>query len=335
MALVNALIYGVILNCDDSILDLKLGNGYILEKKYLNELPFKNKITDGEGKLTIDYVGSQLSDKTGNYFVCIRKEDRYSVELPELHSKIVLTDCDFTCEDQINEYVRKQMQYLHKIFSFLHLFKAGNIGFVQLFFEQKYTTMGFITNNFKHTENCISKNIIDDRKFCLDKKELIGCNSFLAKYDDAVYMTLKDSIDEFIWGLEQIDISTGFEQYTTALEMTMLSKGQKNKKEVLAKRVATLLESDSTARQILYNKMKDYYRYRSESLHEGNGQNISSNELLELEDIVRRVLVTYLDYCKQEKSTNPAMSWEQIKKNKIQDMISVVRASIAANELPQ
>lgn len=41
------------------------------------------------------------------------------------------------------------------------------------------------------------------------------------------------------------------------------------------------------------------YRYRSESLHEGNGQNISSTELLELEQVVRRVLVNYLDYYKQ------------------------------------
>ena len=33
---------------------------------------------------------------------------------------------------------------------------------------------------------------------------------------------LKNSIEEFSWGLEQIDIPTGFEQYTTTLEMTLL-----------------------------------------------------------------------------------------------------------------
>ena len=180
-----------------------------------------------------------------------------------------------------------------------------------------------------------TKNVVDERKFCLDEEEVKKCNSFLKEYDDTVYMTLKDSIDEFIWGLEQIDIPTGFEQYTTALEMTMLAKGQKNKKEALAKRVATMLEGDPAARLVLYNKMKDFYRYRSESLHEGNGQNISNSEMIELEQVVRRVLVNYLDYCKQEKTKNPVTTWDEIKNKKIQEMIAVVQTAIAANELPQ
>ena len=81
--------------------------------------------------------------------------------------------------------------------------------------------------------------------------------------------------------------------------------------------------------------MKDFYRYRSESLHEGNGQNISNTEMIELEQVVRRVLVNYLDYCKQEKTNNPATTWDEIKNKKIQEMIAVVQTSIAANELPQ
>ncbi|SEV85380.1 hypothetical protein [[Clostridium] fimetarium] len=49
--MVHATINGIILHCDDSVLGLQLGNGYRLEKKHLDELPFKNKITDGEEKL--------------------------------------------------------------------------------------------------------------------------------------------------------------------------------------------------------------------------------------------------------------------------------------------
>lgn len=145
----------------------------------------------------------------------------------------------------------------------------------------------------------------------------------------------RDRIDEFVWGLQQVDTPTGFEQFTTALEMTMLEKNQKNKKEALAKRVSVLLESDAVARRALYDKMKVFYRYRSESLHEGNGENISKEELEELEDVVRRVLVKYLDYCKQEKSINSSITWNQIKNKKIQEMISVVEASISAGELPE
>lgn len=66
--MVHATINGIILHCDDSVLGLQLGNGYRLEKKHLDELPFKNKITDGEGKLTINYLGSQLKDEQGSLF---------------------------------------------------------------------------------------------------------------------------------------------------------------------------------------------------------------------------------------------------------------------------
>lgn len=336
---VNVLIYGVILYCDDSILNIELGNGYVLEKRYLEDLPFKDKITDGEGKLMINYRGSLLSDEKGMYFICIRKEDTYSVELPEIKNRTEMPASDFMCVDQTYEYKESQMQYLHKVFSLLHLFKAGNIGFYQLFFEHsfehRFTAMVLINNNVNQIDNRIYKNVVDERKFCLDEEELKRCNSFLKEYDDTVYMTLKDSIDKFLGGLEQIDLAAGGERYITALEMTMLAKNQNNKKERLAKRVATMLESNATDRLTLYNKMRDYYKYRSESLHEGNRQNISSTELFELEQVVRRVLVKYLDYCKQEKTINPAATWSEIKNKKIQEMKAIVQKSIEANELPQ
>lgn len=42
-------------------------------------------------------------------------------------------------------------------------------------------------------------------------------------------------------GIEQIDVPTGFEQYTTALEMTLLERDVGGKKQKLANRVAVLL----------------------------------------------------------------------------------------------
>jgi hypothetical protein len=335
MGMVHATINGIILHCDDSVLDLQLGNGYRLEKKHLDELPFKNKITDGEGKLTINYLGSQLKDDQGVYFICITKEEDYEVIPPELKPGVPLTDRDIRCESQIEYYKQEQMRYLHKVFSLLHLFKKGNIGFVQMFFEQKYTALGFITNNMKHTDNSVSKNVIDDTMYTLSDEELSDCNTFLGAYDDSVYCLIKDNIDEFIWGLEQIDIPTGFEQYTTSLEMTMLAKGQQGKKEALSKRVAVLLESSPVDRKNLYDKMKDFYRYRSESLHEGDGQNITKAELVEMEEVVRRVLVMYLEFCKSELATNPLATWEELKAKKIKELKAKVVTVIAANELPQ
>lgn len=85
---------------------------------------------------------------------------------------------------------------------------------------------------------------------------------------------------------------------------------------------------------ILYNKMKDFYRYRSESLHEGNGQNITVSELKDLEEIVRRVLVKYLGFCKVAIQTAPTVTWDIIKRDKISDLKNSVSTVISSGILP-
>ena len=162
MEKVNVTIDGIILHCDNSVASIDLGNGYKIEKKYFSDLPYKNKITDGEGKLTINYLGSQMKDEKGIYFMCLHKEANYEIQLPEVKSGIALTNVDLMCEQQLSEYKQKEMNYLHKMFSLLHLFKKGNIGFVQIFFVHRFTIFGFINQNIKQTDNSISKNIIED-----------------------------------------------------------------------------------------------------------------------------------------------------------------------------
>ena len=134
--------------------------------------------------------------------------------------------------------------------------------------------------------------------------------------------------------MEQTDEATGFEQYTTALEMTMLATGQQGKKQVLSKRTAVLLESNPADITALYNRMLDFYRFRSESLHEGDGQNITSAELLEMEGIVRRVIQKYLSYVSSRIALRPTVTWDELKTEKINDLKNDVQAAVSAGILP-
>lgn len=334
MTKVNVTIDGIILHCDNSVANINLGNGYKIEKKYFSDLPYKNKITDGENKLTSNYLGSYMQDEKGIYFMCLHKKDNYEIRLPEIKSGISLTNEDLMCQQQLSEYKQKEMEYLHKVFSLLHLFKKGNIGFVEIFFVHKFTVLGFIKQTVKQTDYSISKNVIEDTLFSLTIGEIAECNTFLSSVSTQEFNLIKDNINEFIQGLEQWDASTGFEQYTTALEMTLLAKGERGKKETLSKRVAVLLESDMQRMQDLYNKMKNFYRYRSESLHEGNDQNITVSELKDLEEIVRRVLVKYLEFCKLAIQTAPTVTWDTIKRDKISDLKNTVSKIISSGILP-
>jgi hypothetical protein len=238
-----------------------------------------------------------------------------------------ITDNDLMCNDQLEYYKDTEMTYLYRVFSLLHLFKKGNVGLKEVFFEHSFTVMGFINNSKKHTNDNVTKNIVNSTSFNLSQEEIENCNSFLHD-TEREYEMLKPCIEEFVWGLEQTDIPTGFEQYTTALEMLFLATNQQGKKEVLSKRVAVLLERDFSSIRALYQKMKSFYRYRSESLHEGDGRSITSVELMEMEEIVRRVLLNYLEFCKSAIQINASVSWDEVKANKINELKDFVTEAV-------
>ena len=138
--------------------------------------------------------------------------------------------------------------------------------------------MGF-ENMVEHCNYNQTRNFIDSRKFTLSEEEIVSCNQWLNDYCNAPYTLLKESIDEFSWGLEQDDTPTGFEQHITALEMTLLPQNQTGKKQMLANRISAMLGNSPAEIQQLYQKVMNFYRFRSESLHEGNDSNITDTEL--------------------------------------------------------
>lgn len=334
MVEVNVTINGIILYCDESCSDLQIGNGYSIKKVSFDEVPFKKKITAGDGNLAINYIGSRIFTNDGIYFMCLQKEDIYQIPEPDIIQGVTLTDRDLMCEEQIEQYKEKEMEFINRMFSLLHLYKAGNIGPKEIFLEHRYTVMGLFNNNQKQTSDNVSRNIVDNRVLILSPDEVINCNSFLQDYSGREFDLLKNCINEFTWGLEQIDIPTGFEQYTTTLEMLLLATNQQGKKEVLSKRVAVLLENDAIKIKSLYDKIKDFYRYRSESLHEGDGRNITKTELIELEEVVRSILVKYLEFCKIAIQRKMQITWDEVKAENINALKIAVGNAITAGVLP-
>ena len=78
--------------CDESILNLELGNGYIIEKCYYNDFPFKAEIENGKNQLCMEYIDSRLHDENGAYFICLKKEDEFSINGPEIEVGSVIND---------------------------------------------------------------------------------------------------------------------------------------------------------------------------------------------------------------------------------------------------
>lgn len=312
---VSVTISAIVMCSDESISSVNVGNGYTIKKILFDEFPFKDKVVDGRGLLSTDYFNSRLFENDNLYFMCIQKEDTFQVEDPEIKS--YMTDKDFECKPALEEYKQKEVKYLDSFFNLCRIFKEGNIGYKDLFFRFKHSCSGgFFENTFNMTSSIQTRNTIDNRFFSLSANEVAELNNFITDYSNKPYDLLKECIDEFIWGLEQVDLPTGFEQYTTTLEMILLSKkkkGKKGKKQMLANRVAALLGTNDTEVQNLHQKMLNYYSFRSESLHEGDGSNISYNEIKELENITRQILLLCLKQFKQEMANSSSVTLDTVK----------------------
>lgn len=323
---VNVSISGIIMCCDESLCRLVLGKGYSIEKCNLDTLFFKDKITNGQGKLDTDYFGSRIIEIDNISFICINKNDIFQIEGPNFDTTqhIVIIDRDCMCESELTQYMEQEMQYLNERINLLRLFKSGNIGFRDVFFHYSFTVMGSIKNEIDHCCHNQTRNTISNERFTLNEVEITSCNQWLNDYCNVPYALLKDSIDEFSWGLEQIDAPTGFEQYTTALEMTLLPQNQHGKKQMLANRISALLGTTPTEICQIHKKILDFYSFRSTSLHEGDGSNIKDSELHELENITRAVLRKYLMRCKSEYNSNPRVTWNEIKNMVMNDLVDQV-----------
>ena len=70
---VQVVIDGILLYCDESASLLTLGNGYTIQKTKVDDLPYRSHIVDGNGRLSINYMGSRIIDGEDVYFMCIHK----------------------------------------------------------------------------------------------------------------------------------------------------------------------------------------------------------------------------------------------------------------------
>ena len=336
MDAVKIVIDGIILNCDDSILGLPIGNGYTVQKVYLEEFPYKDLITNGRGDLNIEYINSKRQDENGIYFLCLKKEDTYTINPVEVTLGTAIDQDGIMRNDQLMIRKDQEASYLLSYFTLLRVFKEGNIAIKNTYFTHTHKTWGFISNTQRHSMNSYSYNIADSRQYSLSESEIRELTLFITDYSGTPFELLKDCIKEFSFGLSQMDMPTAFEQYTTALEMMLLdSNDRQGKKECLSKRTAILLEHDDADIQTLYAQMKNFYKYRSESLHEGDGSNITLHELHLLETLVRNVFKQFLQLCKIELSNNSNVTWEEIKDRKINQLKTLVQNKIASGVLPR
>ena len=332
---VKVTIDGVILYCEESATKLNIGNAYKIEKKYLDEISYKDRLMDSRGRLLPQYIGSQRQDEYGVYFICIHKDDEYEIDISKMYEpNTKMTTEDLLFKNQLYAYKENEMRYLFRKISLLRLFKEGNIGYYELFVIHNFKLMGFLNQKLDQTDHSLTQNTVEETFFTLSDTEAAKCNTFIQDVTDKEYNLMKENIKVFMEGLEQTIDSTRLEKYTTVLNMTLLKKNEDGIKAVMAKRTAVLLERDPSKILELYSKMISFYKARSASSHEGEYNAITKSDLKEYEQIVRLVLLKYLSFCKDEILKNPFITWNEIRRKKADDLKKDVALAISKNILP-
>ena len=328
---VSVLIEAIILCADDSISKIELDNGYSISKVAIEDFSHADEIKNNRGELMSDYYTSKIDNSS---FYMIHKADVFYIPAPPIQPHVVYTFSDKLPQvEYLEEYKDAEFEYLNKLIYMLQVYKDGNIGLRDIFFKFNYFCL--IMNN---TYNCKIEikdiNTIGNNKYHLSETECLQWKPFFNNNSATSFPLMNKIIEEFSFGLKQLDYATMFEQFTTALEMIFLKNEGEGKKEMLSKRIAVFIGNNDAEIAQLYGDMKNYYKYRSDSLHEGKSSNITATEVKALENITRKCIQKCFEVCNNELLNNPAMSWDEIKIQLIHSLKTIVTSKISAGILP-
>lgn len=96
------------------------------------------------------------------------------------------------------------------------------------------------------------------------------------------------------------DIEVSFVTTVTALEMLFLDNNQAIK-EKISKRIAVYLSDEYEERRKIYKYIGELYKKRCEFVHEGKNNSITMGEITYMRDIIRRVIIQFMDSEKTKK----------------------------------
>ncbi|HBN12217.1 MAG TPA: hypothetical protein DD415_01220 [Clostridiales bacterium] len=318
----NTHIETLILGCDESILSVDFLNDYKIEGINIDDYRYKRQISDGMGRLLFHY-DKRLNPIRDNVYFRLFKDRKDLITITmEPYKQYSIPNKDMLVK--MGEIKESEERYIYRVVNLLRIFKHGYVGIKHIFLEQEIEFgMKYSYNDMILNEN---RSAVNKDYFALSKDEIVSCNQFVKDNYTVIYDAMENIIDIFNFALDQIGIETEFEKLISALETMLLKKGEQGKKEVLAKRVAVMVGKDDYDISKIYSEMKEFYKYRSESTHEGKYANINNANRKELEELTRAVIKKYFEICQAKLLTCPTIIWDDIKRENIITVKSKVTA---------
>ncbi|MDO5293683.1 MAG: HEPN domain-containing protein [bacterium] len=274
----------VLFGVDESVLNIELGNGFLLKKMSL--IPSKDHLneifsTDAMA-LRREYEEARVDNELN--VICVYKYysiDLDMTELEEYHTKVCM----------------ETLEYLDNKIRIIRLYSEGAIRFKRL---------SVIINSDKlymgETEvKCKQESIIpiseamgtrEISKIYVKDNELEylnnGLKAMVLPFNDIVINNTHRYYDLSYHVEKNVSLSL----LITCLELLFLNS-ENAKKERASKRCTVFLYKNQEERVICYNKLKVLYKKRCDFVHDGDDSKIQDNDILILRDYIRKCIIKY------------------------------------------
>lgn len=317
---------------DESLCRLSPPDGFVFENIFFDDYEYKKKITDNSGNIQTDFYFALHYRNMKPYITTLKYKGSQIIKYNKHCNSL-----SFLLEDDFNQLICPIQSYfeeqLHKYFSLIHLFKEGEVARKSTFY--KFTKINStIKNEMKHT-NTITDIVTVIRNPMVVTDDIYSFNALISCCDKAYLMLKEIAIDDLEFTYHVLDNSTNYKNIVSVLEVLLLKGEHGQKKKMLSKRIAVLLGIDNDTILRLYYKIRHIYSERSKATHDGIIENITNESVNELRDILRKVIIKYIDTINEELSINSSLTFTDIKNTLIYKLKNIVEIKDEEGIFPQ
>jgi hypothetical protein len=262
---------GFLANVDDTILELKLGNDFVVEKLSQKEvMPFLKRIEFHYGVNAIGGYSGVLCEGVSPKCYCIRNDNIAEFQTTEQDGVVSETA---TCEKYLNDIKNKVR--------LLRLYNGGNI---LLRFSCFYHIKKTEPSIFRIVRQWIIK---DKTLFTLDGDEYAKVQDFIKNTNLPFAQSfLQLAFESFEMSYDAPNDGLLFLSLMTSLE-AMLNKDRYELKYRTSRNTAVLLGKNLKESEEIFKEVKDLYNKRSKLVHTGKQDAITEKDILKLRYYVR------------------------------------------------
>jgi hypothetical protein len=308
--------------------DMSIKNAPPPEEFSYREIPFneykhRSKMIDGNGDVQIDYHFAVHGENDNKTILCLEKEQTHIIEHDKPANALgFLFGTDF--EAVIRPIHALYEESLFMYFSLLHLYKEGDVYRKHLFYEYE-AQEGIVNNKRKISTYSANMATLVRHPMVIEESEHDELSSFISFHSQAYHILKNVVIGDLEFTYHIVDDITNYNNLITPLEVMFLENDRGTKKEMLSKRMGVFIGTTDVEVRQIYSDMKQHYTARSDAVHKGRECGIMALTLNDLRSLVRRAATKYSTYAINELSTNPSMTFADIKSKLIPLLVNEVQ----------